>query len=59
MTNGGTYSVNVYQDFPHGEFKLLETKYTYAENREDAKRIVLEYAKEKYKDATISVMNTN
>lgn len=56
---GGMYRFNVYQDFPHGEFKLLETKGEYAESREDAKRIVLEYAKEKYKGIDVSVMNVN
>lgn len=56
---GGMYSVNIYQDFPHGDFKLLETKYEYAEKREDAKEIVLEYAKNKYKDMNVSVMSVN
>lgn len=53
------YRVAIYQDFPHGEFKWLETKSTFADNREDAKRIVLEYAKEKYKGMNVSVMNVN
>ena len=53
------YSVNIYEDFSDGSFKLLETKYTYAENRGEAKQIVLDYAKEKYKGRNVSVTNTN
>lgn len=56
---GGMYRFNVYQDFPHGEFKLLETTGEYAENRKDAEKAVLEYAKKKYKDITVSVMSVN
>ena len=53
------YSVNIYEDFEHGEFKLLETYYCYAHDRAEAKLIALRYAQEKYKDRKISVMNTN
>lgn len=53
------YSINIYEDFPHGEFKLLETYYCYAHNRAEAKLIALRYAEEKYPDRKISVMNTN
>ena len=56
---GGMYRFNIYQDFPHGDFKLLETKGEYAETREDAKKIVLEYAKEKYKGMNVSVLSVN
>ena len=56
---GGMYRFNVYQDFQHGEFKLLETKGEYAENREDAEKVVLEYAKKKYKGMNVSVMSVN
>ena len=53
------YAVNIYQDFPNGEFKLLETEYVKADNREEAKRIALESAKEKYKGMNVSVINVN
>ena len=53
------YSVNIYEDFEHGDFKLLETYYAYARDRAEAKLIALRYAEEKYKDRKISVMNTN
>ena len=56
---GGAYGVNIYQDFPHGEFKFLDRKWVYAENREEAKKKVLEIAKEQYKDMDISVTNAN
>ena len=56
---GGMYRFNVYQDFPHGEFKLLETKGEYAESREDAEKIVYEYAQKKYKGMNVSVMSVN
>lgn len=56
---GAMYSLNIYEIFEHGDFKLLETKYVYAENRDDAKRIVFEYATEKYKDREINVVNNN
>ena len=56
---GGAYGVNIYQDFPHGEFKLIDKKWVYAENREEAKKKVLEIAKEQYKDMDISVTNAN
>lgn len=53
------YGVNIYQNYPKGEFRLLETMYVYAKSREDAKKIVLEYAQEKYGGMNISVMNVN
>ena len=53
------HRVNIYQDFPHGEFKYLETRAVWAEDREDAKRIVLEYAKRKYEGMNVRVMNVN
>lgn len=56
---GGMYRFNVYQDFPHGDFKLLETKGEYAESREDAEKIVYEYAQKKYKGMNVSVMSVN
>lgn len=56
---GGMYIVNIYQDFPHGDFKLLETYYAHARDREDAKLIALRYAQEKYKDRKVSVTNVN
>ena len=53
------YRVNIYEDYPGGEFKLLETYYCYARDRADAKLIALRYAQEKYKGRNVSVMNTN
>lgn len=53
------YSLNIYEDFPGGEFKLLETFYTSADSRASAKEKALRYAKEKYKGRNVSVMNTN
>ena len=53
------YCLNIYQNFPYGDFKFLETKYFQADSREEAKRIVFEYAKEKYKDRDVSVLNVN
>ena len=53
------YSINIYEDFEDGSFKLLETYYAYAIDRKDAKLRALRYAEEKYPDRKISVMNTN
>ena len=53
------YSLNIYEDFPKGEFKLLERFYTNADSRGSAKAKALEYAKEKYPDKNVSAMNTN
>ena len=53
------YSLNIYEDFPNGDFKLLETFYCYARDRADAKLIALRYAQEKYKDRKVSVTNNN
>ena len=53
------YSLNIYEDFPHGDFKLLETYYCYAHDRAEAKLIALRYAQEKYKGRKISVVNNN
>ncbi len=53
------YSINIYEDFEDGSFKLLETYYAYAIDRADAKLKALRYAEEKYPDRKISVMNTN
>lgn len=53
------YSINIYEDFEDGSFKLLETYYAYAIDRKDAKLKALRYAEEKYPDRKISVMNTN
>ncbi len=53
------YSLNIYEDFQNGDFKLLETFYCYARNRADARLIALRYAQEKYKDRKVSVTNTN
>ena len=53
------YSVNIYEDFENGEFKLLETYYAYAIDRADARLKALRYAEKKYKDRKISVMNVN
>ena len=53
------YRLNIYEDFPNGDFKLLETFFCYAKDRADAKLIALRYAQEKYKGRKISVMNTN
>ena len=53
------YRFNVYLDFPHGEFKFLETTGFFAESREEAEKIALKYAQEKYKDWDVSVMSVN
>ena len=53
------YRVEIYQDYPSGDFRWLEAYYTFAKDREDAKEIALAYAKEKYKDINVSVINTN
>ena len=52
------YAVNIYRDFVYGDFKLLETKYVYAKDRNEAKEIVLKYAIDKYGE-NVSVMNVN
>ena len=59
MEGGAMYSLNIYEDFEDGSFKLLETYYAYAIDRKDAKLRALRYAEEKYPDRKISVMNTN
>lgn len=56
---GGMYRLNIYEDYPHGEFKYLEPYACYAHDREEAKRIALRYAQEKYKGRNVSVSNTN
>ena len=53
------YRLNIYEDLPNGDFKLLETFYCYARDRADAKLIALRYAQEKYKGRKVSVTNTN
>lgn len=53
------YSLNIYEDFPNGDYKLLETFYCYARDRADAKLIALRYAQEKYKGKKVSVTNIN
>ena len=53
------YSVNIYEEYEHGEFRLLETYYCYAHNRAEAKLIAQRYAEEKYEGRKISVMNVN
>ena len=53
------YRLIIYEDFPHGEFKFLETYACYAHDRAEAKLIALRYAEEKYKGKKISVMNAN
>lgn len=53
------YRVNIYEDFEHGDFKLLETYYCYAHNRGEAKLIALRYAQDKYKGRNVSVMSVN
>ena len=50
------YSVNIYEDFENGEFKLLETYYAYAIDRADAKLKALRYAEEKYKNRKIKFL---
>ena len=53
------YGFNIYEDFPHGEFKKLESYYCSAENREYAYIIAFNYAKKKYPNKNVSVMSTN
>lgn len=53
------YRLNIYENYPDGSFKLLESFSTFAEDREDAKRIALEYAIEKYPGKNVDVMNVN
>ena len=53
------YRLNIYENYPDGSFRFLESITTFAKDREDAKRIALEYAREKYPGKNVDVMNVN